>query len=361
MTPRIAIVCSGLGYVARGNETWAATVAEGLHKSGGNVILFGSGARPEARSPYVRVPCLRRDGWLRKFISWDKAYLWEQITFARNLRRHLQPDRFDIVHVADPNLAQQLIPHAKRNRIALIYQDSLFLGPDWCGKFDHVQVLAPYYEQAARAQGRNVSGWRVIPQTVDTRAFSPSKEKKSTGPTILAVGDFSERGCKRLDWVIHEVAKAKTPAKLLLVGHAAEPEAQRMRQLAEQKLTGRVEIRTAVAHAAMPAIYQSADLFVHAATREPFGLVFIEAMACGVPALGHDFDVTRWIIGEGGATLDMTKEGALAAEIDRVFADESAHKELAAAARRRAQTAFAREVVLPIYHSWYNEILQRRR
>src|SRR5690242_20613613 len=100
MTPRVAILCSGLGHVHRGNETWAATVAEGLHKSGGNVIVFGSGPRPEARSPYVRVRCLRRDGWIRKFVSWDKAYLYEQISFARNVRRHLRRDRFDIAHTA---------------------------------------------------------------------------------------------------------------------------------------------------------------------------------------------------------------------------------------------------------------------
>src|SRR5688500_14297929 len=102
MTPRVAIACSGLGHVFRGNETWAMTVAEGLHKSGGHVILFGSGPRPDARSPYVRVPCLRRDGWLRRWLSWDKAYLFEQVTFARNLRRHLRADRFDIIHSPDP-------------------------------------------------------------------------------------------------------------------------------------------------------------------------------------------------------------------------------------------------------------------
>src|SRR4051812_17898656 len=163
MTPRVAIVSSGLGHVTRGIETWAATVAEGLHKSGGNVILFGGGARPHARSPYVRVPNLRRDGWTRKFLSWDNAYLWEQITFARNLRHHLRPDRFDIVHAADPNVAQQLIKHCRRQNLALVYQDGLSIGPQWCAKFNHVQALDPYYLEQARASRLDTSNWRVIP------------------------------------------------------------------------------------------------------------------------------------------------------------------------------------------------------
>ena len=80
-----------------------------------------------------------------KFLSWDKAYLWEQITFARNLCGHLRPDRFDIVHAADPNVAQQIISHCRRQNLALIYQDGLSIGPTWTSKFNHVQALAPFY------------------------------------------------------------------------------------------------------------------------------------------------------------------------------------------------------------------------
>jgi glycosyltransferase involved in cell wall biosynthesis len=361
MTPRIAIACSGLGRVARGNETWAATLAEGLHKSGGNAILFGSGPRAEARSPYVRVPCFNRNGWLRKFISWDKAYLWEQITFARNLRRHLRPDRFDIIHVADPNLAQQLIAHARKNSMALIYKDGLFIGPEWCAKFEHVQVLAPYYLEAAHAQNRNTQGWRVIPHAVDTKAFAPARIKAPSAPVVLAVGDFSERGQKRMDWIIQETAKAKSKPKLLLVGHATASELEKVRALAEAKLPGLFEIRTGLDHRAMPALFQSADLFAHAATREPFGLVFIEAMACGLPAIGHDFEVTRWIIGDGGSVIDMTRENALASEIDQLLSNPEKRAALGMAARSRVENAFSREAILPHYHAWHREIAAGRK
>jgi 1,2-diacylglycerol 3-alpha-glucosyltransferase len=360
MTPRVAIACSGLGFVHRGNETWAATVAEGIHKSGGHTILFGSGPRSDARSPYVRVPCWHRDGWIRKFVSWEKAYLLEQITFARNLRRHLTPSRFDIIHTADPNLAQQLIPHARRQNLALIYQDALLIGPTWCSKFEHVQVLAPAYERIARDAKVDTSCWRLIPQLVDTRVFTLPKTKADNPFVVLAVGDFSASGNKRIDWIIEEFAKLESSARLLLVGNASPEETAKLRALATEKLKDRVEIVSGISHPQMPAIYQRANLFVHAATREPFGFVFIEAMASGLPAIGHDFEVTKWIIGDGGATVDMTGPGELTREIDRLSRDAALRNNLATAAIARAKSVFDKDVVLLKYHQWYNELLTRR-
>jgi 1,2-diacylglycerol 3-alpha-glucosyltransferase len=361
MTPRVAIACSGLGHIARGIETWAATVAEGIHKSGGNVILFGGGARPQARSPYVRLPNLRRDGWTRTFLSWDKAYLWEQITFARNLRRHLRGDRFDIVHAADPNLAQQLIAHCRRHNLALIFQDGLSIGPAWSSKFKHVQALAPYYLEQGRAAGVDTSGWRIVPQFVDTRVFSRSiqSDNKTRDLTLLAVGDFSDQGAKRLDWIIGEFAKAKTPATLILAGHATADDLEKMKSRAS-KLGDRVRLMPNVPHSQIPEIFSAADVFIHAATREPFGIVLIEAMASGLPVLAHQFDVTKWILGDGGIILDMTKPGELAAAIERVLTDKTLRDQLSEKAIARARATFDKSVVLPMYHAWYQELAQRQ-
>lgn len=356
MTPRVAIACSGLGHVARGAETWAATVAEGLHKTGGNVILFGSGPRSNARSPYVRIPCLRRDGWLRRFLSWDKAYLYEQVTFARSLRRHLQPDRFDIVHTVDPNVAQQLISHCAKKNIALIYQDGLLIGPSWCSKFKHVHALAPYYKESAKI---DTSGWRVIPHLVDSKIFSPAKIKPA-GFTLMASGDFSPGSNKRLDWIIEESSRATSRPHLLLAGHADPAALQQIQSLASQKLPGRVKINTEISHAQMPALYQSANVFVHAATREPFGIVLIEAMASGLPVIAQNYPVTAWILGNGGQIIDMTKPGELAAAIDSLATNENLRAQLAADALARARATFDKNVILPMYHDWYNDLALRR-
>src|SRR5437016_287655 len=78
---KVAIVCSGLGHIRRGNETWAQTVAEGLHTRGECVSLLGGGSLPAAQCPYVRMWNLPREYWLtRRYLSWQRRYLIEQLT-----------------------------------------------------------------------------------------------------------------------------------------------------------------------------------------------------------------------------------------------------------------------------------------
>jgi glycosyltransferase involved in cell wall biosynthesis len=317
------------------------------------------------------VPNLRRDGWIRKFFSWDKAYLWEQVSFARNLRRHLRGDRFDIVHAADPNVAQQLIAHCRKHNLALVYQDGLSIGPAWCAKFEHVQALAPFYLEQARAAGVDTKGWRMIPHFVDTRIFAPVADKRAVRArlfkgalpadaiALLAVGDFSAQGSKRLDWILDEFAKVKGSDHLILVGNANVADLNAI----SGRATGvkeRVHFLTNISHQEMTAVYQAADLFVHAATREPFGIVLIEAMASGLPVIGHHFEVTQWIVGDGGFVVDMTKAGELAGAIEKLLLDTKARGEIAQKAVARARAVFDKSVVLPMYHAWYQELASRQ-
>jgi glycosyltransferase involved in cell wall biosynthesis len=67
----------------------------------------------------------------------------------------------------------------------------------------------------------------------------------------------------------------------------------------------------------MPDLYRSADVFLHLAKEEPFGNVFVEAMACGLPVVGHDTPRLRWIVGDDGFLLDTDDLAAVVREIER--------------------------------------------
>jgi glycosyltransferase involved in cell wall biosynthesis len=103
----------------------------------------------------------------------------------------------------------------------------------------------------------------------------------------------------------------------------------------------------------MPRLYQAADVFAHTALREPFGIVFIEAMSSGLPAVGHRFPVTDWIIGAGGATVDMTRPGDLARMLDLWRREPNLRLDLGAAARDRVETEFTAGRNLPRYRQLY--------
>ena len=107
---------------------------------------------------------------------------------------------------------------------------------------------------------------------------------------MLSVGRLVER--KGVDTVIEAVATlpgvrlliAGGPEKSLL---GADPEAQRLVALAaDLGLADRVELLGSVRHEQMPALIRSSDLVVCTPWYEPFGIVPIEAAACGTAVVG---------------------------------------------------------------------------
>src|SRR3546814_1251292 len=57
----------------------------------------------------------------------------------------------------------------------------------------------------------------------------------------------------------------------------------------------------------LPALYRSADVFLHLSLLESFGNVFLEAWASGLPVVGHDSERLRWILGENSHHLCDTE------------------------------------------------------
>ena len=371
--PRVAIACSGLGRVRRGNETWAHTVGEALHAAGTDVVLFGGARTLNTSCPYVHVPSVARDSvLLRGALSWGRRYLIEQRSFALALERRLRRDRFDLVHVADPDLALRL-----RNRLGpsgprVIYKDGLLLGVPWCSRFERVQVLAPFYREQAEAEGVDTRGWSVIPHLVDTRRFAPAPDRRALRAellgrevpddrlVVLAVGDFSREGNKRLDWVVEEVARlpGDAPAELVVLGQSSPAELRDFLRRSRARLGERVHAVSSVPREQMPRWYQATDVFVHAALREPFGIVFLEAMSSGLPVVAHGFPVTEWIVGEGGEIVDMTAPGAAAAVLARWRRDPALRLAAGERARERALRVFATEHVVPLYQRAYTEAVR---
>lgn len=371
---RIALACSGVGRVGRGNERWALSAAEGLHAAGVDVTLFGGARRLGVSCRYVHVPSLARDSRLMAgWMSWSRRYLVEQRSFALFLERRVRAGGFDVLHVHDPDLALRMKQALGPEGPPVIYGDGLFLGVPWCRRFDAVQVLAPYYREQAEAEGVDTRGWFVIPHPADPRRFAPAGDRAALRaellggvpddrPVVLAVGDFSPEGKKRLDWVVEEVARLPEELRpeLALVGQATAREERELRTRAEAALGRRVHVACNVPAGRMPGWYAVADVFFHAALREPFGIVFVEAMASGLPVVAHSFPVTEWIVGGGGQVVDMTEPGAAAAVLARWLREPGLRAALAARARERAGTVFSTERVIPLYLEAYDEVAAGR-
>lgn len=363
----LAVACSGLGWVRRGNETWARGLGELLASAGEPVVLYGGGECP-VQCRFERLWNVRRDAfpWPRH-VPWHVRYLWEQRTFSWSLGRRLRQERGGLLHLADPLLAELMRRRAREWGIRVAYKDGMRLGPEWCARFDWVQVLAPHYKHEAEKRGVDVRRWFVIPHSVDTKRFHPAADsvrarRECPGGALppkafvgLVVGDFAPDSRKRLDWLVTEFARLpeSLQAHLVVVGNGKPREIAAFERRMHRVLGDRLQIRTNLDRDALAGLYRAADVFVHAALMEPFGIVFLEAMASGLPTMAHAYEVTRWILGDAGEVMDMEKPGELAGRLEAWIRMPELRRVVALAARERALSVFDSARILPLYQEMH--------
>ena len=90
------------------------------------------------------------------------------------------------------------------------------------------------------------------------------------------------------------------------------------------------------------ALYASADAFVLPTRRDPFGLVFVEAMAAGLPVVGTTVNAVPEIVadGETGLLVPPGDRPALARALDRLVDDAALRQRMGRAGRARAAEQF---------------------
>ena len=139
--------------------------------------------------------------------------------------------------------------------------------------------------------GRARTQISVVPSGVDLERFSTEGPVAPRGllPRIVSVGRLVPR--KGFDTVI-EALPTIPDAEYVIVGGPApahlddDPEVRRLRAVADALgVGGRVTFTGAVARHDMPALLRSADVVACTPWYEPFGIVPLEAMACGVPVV----------------------------------------------------------------------------
>jgi D-inositol-3-phosphate glycosyltransferase len=127
----------------------------------------------------------------------------------------------------------------------------------------------------------------VVPCGVDTTEFTPDGPVAPRGerPRVLSLGRLVRR--KGVDEVI-EALRRVPAAELVIAGgeRDGDPDAARLRECARRAgVTDRVRLVGPVARPDVPALLRSADAVVCAPWYEPFGIVPLEAMACGRPVV----------------------------------------------------------------------------
>ena len=187
----------------------------------------------------------------------------------------------------------------------------------------------------------------VIPPGVDTTLFRPTEKaraREKLGLTderiVLSVGRIEP--LKGLDILIGAMAKLEDSdgTRLLIVGGnpGIDPEIDRLRFLAERLgLQNKVTFAGTVAHTDLPTYYGAADVFVFPSYYESFGLVALEAMACGIPVIASRVGGPKAFIKEGktGYLIPWRCPEPFAQRLDMVLANPALGESMGREARAR--------------------------
>ena len=217
--------------------------------------------------------------------------------------------------------------------------------------------------EAERAAGRALPT-TVVPCGVDPDRFRvlTADERAATRAThgipddaevVLGVSRLVPR--KGYDTAIRAAARlGRTRPDLLLVIAGTGRDQQRLRRLADE-LEAPVRFLGRVPHADLPALYGCADLFTMLCRnrwggleQEGFGIVFVEAAACGVAQVAGNSGGAAEAVEHGttGLVIDDPEDVAVVVEAWRSLLDDDGRRAaMGRAARRRAETEFAYDVL----------------
>jgi glycosyltransferase involved in cell wall biosynthesis len=172
---------------------------------------------------------------------------------------------------------------------------------------------------------------------VDSERFRPG-DSDTTEPYVLSVGAFEPH--KGFDFLVRSLARcpAASRPRLVAVGNTDTAGVSRdIHRLAEE-LGVQVDILVGLNTEQLIPLYQRARVFVYAAHQEPFGLVVLEAMACGLPVVAVAEAGPCEIVTEGETGfLAPRDEDAFAARVAQIVSDPGLARSLGREGRARVE------------------------
>ncbi|MGE5426181.1 MAG: glycosyltransferase family 4 protein [Bacillota bacterium] len=183
---------------------------------------------------------------------------------------------------------------------------------------------------------------------------------KHGGHTLLFVGGLdSAHYFKGLSILIKSLSSLRQPTTLHVVGDGDlrpqyEQEAKAAGIEKNVRFLGRLNEEDLIRE------YQTADLLVLPSinTHEAFGLVLIEAMACGLPVIASNLPGVRSVFRDGrdGYVVEPGDSSDLAAKIELALADDKQRQEMSRSARNYAVEHYGWEQIADRILDEFSEI-----
>ncbi|MCM3315991.1 N-acetyl-alpha-D-glucosaminyl L-malate synthase BshA [Rummeliibacillus stabekisii] len=206
----------------------------------------------------------------------------------------------------------------------------------------------------------------IIYNFVDEREYKPQdctvlKEEygiQEDEKVLIHVSNF--RKVKHVPDVIQTFLKVreKMPAKLLLVGDGPE-KSKIMHNIKKGPFAE--DILFLGKQENLSELYAISDLKLLMSEKEAFGLVLLEAMACGVPGIGTNIGGIPEVIshGENGYIVDLADVEKAAEYAVQLLQDEEKHRQFKENAIATAQQNFHSTHIVEQYEALYEKVAKK--
>lgn len=339
---KVFMLCSGLGHVNRGYESFTRECFDVLSQVDSlDITLFKGGGKSSKKEislwnlPREKGTSLQISQVLGLLTRRNDSYFTEQLSFFVSLLPYIYWGKPDVIYFSDESVGDLLWHWRRRTKqhYKLLFSNG---GPTSTihniVRWDHVHQVASIHLQAALDIGLPAQKQSLVPYGINM----PSKVQILTPteldtlrsrlglpeqrPLILSVAAI-DKSRKRMDYLIREVTALPEPRPYLVILGQQTAESPEIFQLGNELLgPENFQIRT-VAHNEVTDYYKIADAFVLASLHEGLPRVLPEAMSHGLPCMAHDYEIAHFALGNEGYFADFNFAGSLTGLIPQALAE----------------------------------------
>jgi glycosyltransferase involved in cell wall biosynthesis len=329
-------------------------VAEGLAKRGHKVFYFGS---KESKLKYAKlisfgIPAIKYNKKVSELIK--NPYLNEKVVnfyeqlFVSKIYQMAKKENFDIIHIHPYRRCINFAPFAKIPTVITIHDPIEGLAKHMLSFTKEIpQIFLISISNAQRKPLSNLNYAATVYNGIDIKNFKFNQKPKDY---FVAAGRFVPE--KGIDLAILAARKAKI--KLKLAGGPAKGEYWEKK--IKPFLGKNIEYVGMLDYSKIGDFYGKAKglLYPHR-WQEPFGLIFIEAMACGTPVIAFKRGSAPEIIKDG-------KTGFLVKNLDEMVRKiKEIEKIDRKECRRLVEEKFTIERMVENYEKVFYQILAKKK
>lgn len=368
---------------AGGQNVYVRNVGEALARIGWQVDMFTRKASPDDPTiveHHPRCRTIRLKAGPEEFVPRDRIFGYTG-EFLDNLLRFQETEgiSYSLVHTnywisswvgmewkkltSIPQLhtyhSLGAIKYQSVEAIPLIANTRLEIEKTVLETAERIIATSPQEQEHLRSLVSTKGNIDIIPCGTDIHRFGgmnrdEARELLGLNPEdkiVFYIGRFDKR--KGIETIVRGVARSVlrgNPHLKLIIGGGSRPgqsdgmERERIEGIvAELGMTDFTTFPGRISDELLPAYYTAADVCVVPSHYEPFGLVAIEAMACGTPVVASDVGGLQFTVvpEETGLLTPPKDEVAFGQAIDRILTNPEWRNKLGEAGRRIVESKFS--------------------